>query len=288
MTLQGIDISAHQTTTPSLVGVSFVGCRAVYGAALDAMYDTHAANVLAADKVLLAYAFGVSEAEYDWSAADQAEAFLASVAGSTSLLALDLEAESGLTPMSAVEATTFIAAIHGAGHRIGLYHSDSGFPLLGQDWNWVAKWGTTPPVRTWAFWQSSGSPLDHDVFNGDAAALAAITGGAMFSYLPKTQIGTATVKSDQAHAAFDATPSLTNLKAGQVLPVYGDGTLLKPINVMNATNLDVWIVVLGGKWQYVLKSDVIFAPALSPVSVSVSVAGAHGTVSISGYPPITF
>ena len=73
--------------------------------------------------------------------------------------------------MTTAQARVFIAEVHRAGRKIGLYHSRSGFPSLGQDWNWIAQWGDTPPNMPWAFWQWQGSPLDRDMFNGDHTAL---------------------------------------------------------------------------------------------------------------------
>jgi hypothetical protein len=171
---RGIDVSWANRTTPTLTGRDFAFVRACYGTRVDAKWAYHSANVRKAGAVLGAYAFGI----YGDGAA-QAAAFLA-IAGKADLLALDLERESGKPEMTTAQARAFIVAVQGTGREIGLYHSDSAFPALGQNWNWVARWGTTPPTRTWVFWQHRGSPLDLDYYHGDAAALyrfATVRGG---------------------------------------------------------------------------------------------------------------
>jgi hypothetical protein len=104
----------------------------------------------------------------------QVDAFLATAKG-VNLLALDLETN-GADTMTHDEAALFLRLVHAKGHKIGLYHSLSGYPHLGQDWNWVARWGTAPPPSPWAFWQYAGSPLDRDRFNGSLAQLRVLAG----------------------------------------------------------------------------------------------------------------
>ena len=168
--LDGIDVSTYQTTTPPLAGLSFVFARATYDTSPDARYAMHAANVRKAGLTLGAYHFGTGR----HTPAAQVQAFLA-VAKDADLLCLDLESDgpNGMS-MTNTQAQAFIAAIHAAGRKCGLYHSDSGFPAVGQDWNWVARWSTFAPVRPWAFWQYQGSPLDKDHYNGTQATLAAL------------------------------------------------------------------------------------------------------------------
>ena len=177
MTLQGCDISSHQSTTPNLSAYAFVFCRAAYGTAIDTMYAKHSAAVRGQGSTLGAYTFGRS-AHYV-PIADQV-AVLLSVGKDADLLALDVEqdTDAGGHPlpysMTGFEAGEFITAVHAAGKTIGLYHSTSGYPTVGQDWRWVAAWGRTPPPIPWDFWQFRGSPLDLDAFNGDQAALDAL------------------------------------------------------------------------------------------------------------------
>ena len=174
MTLEGIDVSQWNAATPPLVGQSFAFARATYGSGIDTRYAMHAANIRKAGVVLGAYAFGVNA-----DGAAQARAFLA-IAHGADLLVLDLENEAGKTPMGEVQARAFIATVKAAGFKCGLYHQLSGYPSLGQDWDWVAVWGSAPPARNWDFWQYQGTGIDRDRFNGtldDLHKLAGTAGG---------------------------------------------------------------------------------------------------------------
>lgn len=172
---QGIDISKWQTATPSLAGLDFAFARATYGTTIDTRYLQHSAAIRKAGLVLGAYHFGRS-GQYA-SIKSQAALFLFKSTGAD-LLALDFESDGVRnTAMSRVEAADFIAKVHAAGHSIGLYHSDSGFPSdLGEDWRWVAKWSKTPPSRKWDIWQYRGSPLDLDEFHGTPDELQVFAG----------------------------------------------------------------------------------------------------------------
>ena len=172
---RGIDVSYANGSTPNLRGRAFVFVRATYGTSPDSLWDFHSANVRKAGAILGAYAFGVVG-----DGAVQARAFL-DVAGTADLFALDLEKESGKPRMTLAQAKAFISTVQASGRKVGLYHSVSGFPALGQDWNWPAGgpgWDNqttgsfTPPSMKWAFWQYRGFPLDLDYFHGDEAALA--------------------------------------------------------------------------------------------------------------------
>ena len=172
--LPGVDLSYAQPTTLGIAPYAFVFVRAGYGSGhIDSKWSAHSARVRAAGKVLGAYWFW-------YLAQDNAAAVAAflNAAANVDLLALDLEGASANTSEGHAEAADFIARVHAAGNRIGLYHSDSGFPSLGQDWNWVAKWAATAPTRMWAFWQFTdhlgGANLDGDWFNGDGPALEAL------------------------------------------------------------------------------------------------------------------
>ena len=171
MSLEGIDCSKYQTTTPPLATRSFLFARATYSTWPDPMYATHIANARAAGLIVGSYHFGT--AAYVPS---QVAAFLGA-AGSVDLYVLDLESNGGQPSMTQTQARAFIAAVQKTGRKIGLYHSESGFPSLGQDYDWVANWSQVP-ARHWTFWQYRGSPLDLDRFNGDIAALRALAGKA--------------------------------------------------------------------------------------------------------------
>jgi hypothetical protein len=172
MTLTGIDISYAQGTTPALGGLAYVIVKASQADFVDGKWAQHSAAVRAAGKPLGAYCFGVSGSRAP--VATQVATFL-KTAKDADFLVLDLEHDGHWpTSMTNAEAQAFIAAVHAAGRKIGLYHSKSGFPLaLGQDWNWVAAYdGITPGSIPWKFWQYTSTPIDYDKFNGDAAALA--------------------------------------------------------------------------------------------------------------------
>lgn len=234
MSLEGIDISAWQEITPSLVGRSFVIARACYGAGTDDRYEMHAANVRSAGLALGAYAFGVNPSEYpDWPIADQAAALLG-IGRDADFLVLDFEKESGLARITQAQARQFISIVHVAGRMIGLYASRDIFRLadgstldLGQDWNWAACWGcASPGVVPWTFWQYRGSPLDLDKFNGTQAQLDALAGGDM---LPVT----------------DPTPKLISTPAG--LRIYSlSGTLVETLKNSYDERLSPYGVTVGG------------------------------------------
>lgn len=169
MTLNGIDISRWQSTTPPLTGLAFAFARATYGTRPDDMYRRHTSAFRAAGLVIGAYHFGVGYLDVN----EQVTAFLAAAAPDA-LLALDLERDAAGT-MTNPNAKRFIATVQAKGRKIGLYHSESGFPSLGQDFDWVANWSTAP-ARHWDFWQYRGSPLDLDHFNGTQAQLDALAG----------------------------------------------------------------------------------------------------------------
>lgn len=160
----GIDVSAHQATTPPLAGLAFLFARATYGTRADVRYAEHVAHARAAGLVVGAYHFG-----RNLPVPDQVAAFLAA-AGTVDYYALDLESDRGNPPMTLGQARAFIAAVKATGRKIGLYRSESGFPSAGQDWNWVANWSAAPRIP-WLFHQHRGAPLDLDRFNGTPAQL---------------------------------------------------------------------------------------------------------------------
>lgn len=167
MTLNGIDVSHWQATTPPLAGLSFLFAKASDGAGgPDPRYAQHIANARSAGLLVGAYHFAVKG-----DGAAQARAFL-TAAGKVDFYALDRE---GNDPMTLAQAAAFINTVQAAGHKCGLYASESGYPNVGQDWNWVANWSRVPAIP-WTFHQYRGSPLDLDHFNGDMAALRALAG----------------------------------------------------------------------------------------------------------------
>jgi len=206
MTLPGIDVSAYQTTTPSLAGLSFAFAKASEGLFADPKYAMHQANFAKAGIVRGAYHFNRNDVG---DPTKQATFFLA-IAGNVDLLALDVE---GTHAFSLAQSQTFIAAIHAAGKRIGMYHSRSGFPNAGQDWNWVADYTGQVPSIPWSIWQYGPRKIgtvsiDGDTFAGDAAALQKLVGG--------TQGGGNQPGGDMALGAVtNHDPKLADIPAGE-------------------------------------------------------------------------
>ncbi len=261
----GIDVSAYQTTTPSLAGLSFVFARAGYGSGnpADPVYATHAANVRKAGLVLGAYWF--------WYAGQDNAAAVAqflSIAGSADLLVVDYEGANAGTSISDAEVRDFISRVHAAGRKCGLYHSLSGYPALGQDFDWVAAWGTSvAPSIHWDFWQYAGGPLDKDYFNGDAAALRAFVGGPMVNFtLLGTPVGTMSVKSDSPHAYLllaDGTlhPAGVGPVAGPAIPA----KLASPIPGGSGDRQTGYLFGLSpNPAAFLLATDVTFVPNPTP------------------------
>jgi hypothetical protein len=133
MSLKGIDISQHQSTTPSLEGLAFIVLRASIATTLDTKYAQHYAAARKAGLVTMAYHFGYSEDQSPIAA--QAETFLAAAADAD-FLWLDQE-EQGFTDP---QAQQFVDLIRAAGRPCGLYHSSSGFGGVNVDARWVADW----------------------------------------------------------------------------------------------------------------------------------------------------
>jgi hypothetical protein len=174
MTLDGIDISKYQRTTPPLAGLSFAFARATYATTVDPKYAMHVANFRRAGIVVGAYHFGVGFV----TPLAQVKAFIA-VAKEADVLVLDLERDSTKT-MTRAQGREFIRRLRAAapGKTILLYSSRGTWPGdLGQDANWVADYTGQPdragvsPRIPWAFWQWTSRPWDKNRFKGDQAAL---------------------------------------------------------------------------------------------------------------------
>lgn len=166
----GIDVSHWQTTTPDLAGLDFLIARVAYGTFLDAKYPMHRDNARRAGLVVGCYTFGRNQ-----DGGSQADVMLRN-SGDVELFVLDLESDGGNPRMTDDQAREFIRHIQADGKYCGLYHSRSGFPSLGQDWNWVASWTTTAPTVPWSIWQWQGSPLDRNWFNGTREQLFEFAG----------------------------------------------------------------------------------------------------------------
>jgi GH25 family lysozyme M1 (1,4-beta-N-acetylmuramidase) len=138
--LNGLDLSRYQHATPSLAGLSFVWAKATEGTGyIHPMYPIHTAAAAKAGIVHGAYHFGHTGVDPVAQAM-----FLVAPAPHAQLYALDSE---GSTRMSHTEVRAFFAALKAArpGVKAGLYESLSGYDAgLGQDFSWVAAWGSTP------------------------------------------------------------------------------------------------------------------------------------------------
>jgi hypothetical protein len=173
MTVEVIDISHWQTTTPSLAGIGLVFCRASYGKYGDGSYPRHGANVRAAGKMLGAYHFGRNATASGDSVAEQVAAFLRVSAGAVER-ALDVEKDGTLPRMTNAQGREFIDRVQQqTGDDCGLYMSESAFQQLGQSFNWVANWSRMPAIP-FRYWQYHGGPLDRDRFMGSLDTLRAL------------------------------------------------------------------------------------------------------------------
>jgi len=175
VSLEGIDVS-RWNAVPSqamLAPLEFAFAKASQAYWRDPRYSDHVAAFRRAGLIVGAYHFGVGSSQS--FVAQQVRTFLAAAAGAD-LLALDLERNGNGPTMSQAEAREFIRLVKASGRSIGLYHSRSGFPSLGQSWNWVAQWGSRPPDIAWAFWQYQGSPLDRNRAAGTLADLRRLAG----------------------------------------------------------------------------------------------------------------
>ncbi len=209
MTCFGIDVSKWQANLPDLTTVDFLFARASIGTVTDTLYAQHIAEAKAAGIVTGAYHFNHDGV----SVSSQVTTFIAA-AGSVNLYAVDVE---GVNAFSEAQTREFIRLMHQAGLKCGLYHSLSGYFDAGQDWDWIAKWSSTPPAGwDWEFWQYTSSGhlpgytgrLDFDRFNGTLAELHALAG-----IPPAPDTGT----GDEVIVISDETPVIVDLAVGTQL-----------------------------------------------------------------------
>jgi hypothetical protein len=262
--LEGIDVSAHQATLPSLKGLSFVVCRATYGMSPDATYAKHAAAVRNAGLELGSYHFGRNQ-----PVGPQVAMFLKTAAKEPpDFFALDLEADGANSPMTQAQAKAFIEAVQTAVGGCGLYHSTSGYPDLGQTFRWVADYRGKPPPIAWDLWQyTSAGHLDRDRFDGTLADFQSVTRGQSASpNLPGDDMTTFPAYDD---------PHLVDLPAGTKL--YDSSDLAAVRETLGAARtlpyLGSWtppgkpvahIVVHGAVAEYLKASDMPKPPYLRP------------------------
>lgn len=272
LTVDGYDISYWQSSTPNLSSVEFVFVRAGYGTStVDSRYAMHSANVLKAGKVLGAYWFWY----YGQDNAKAVATFLAT-AKNADLLVLDLEGTAHDTAAGKAQAKDFIARVHAAGKKIGLYASLSGYPDLGQDFNWVAYWASTPPSIHWTFWQNGGSGIDHNWFIGTKTALLTMANGdggdmpTLTKYLPGNKI---TIK---ATSNVRVGPHLTDkvirtASAPETWEIVGTVAGDKDSDCGTTTWYTRWA---NGQWEYTSGCNVTSGPTAPTTDCTAAVAAA--------------
>ena len=253
MTLEGVDISHWQPTTPSLAGLSFAFAKASEGLAPDSLYATHLAKFRKAGIVTGAYHF----ARADVATPEEQARYFVTKAGDADLYALDVEnttkkdANGHKVPVrkyNLTETQRFIAEMHRLGKACGLYMSRSVFYVTaGQDWNWVADYrGITPTIK-WAFWQYTSTPIDHNHFNGTLDELHKLAG--------RTDLPLIANSPAPVHSLVDVK------KGGQVYTLAG-APLIRWSNDYTVTSLgqsgkyEVIVVTTGGITQYALTDNV--------------------------------
>ncbi len=275
---RGIDISAYQAKTPPLDGLSFLIARASIGTVKDYRYDQHIANARNAGLVVGAYHFA-----YTGNIPGQVAAFV-KAAGKVDLYFVDVE---GSKAPTASETAEFIGLTQHAVGKCGLYMSASVFRWsAGQDYDWVAKWGTTPPDSRYEFWQNDGSGadgIDNDYFHGSAADLAKFVGipTAPESDIdmglrikldvtlpdgdPYDNLGTAVLKtgsirnvSTGANVVLPAGTSLGQVQTGWFLGESGQPPL--------ATPTAIYAFNSGNELHIVAATNCSFSPAKAPVA----------------------
>jgi GH25 family lysozyme M1 (1,4-beta-N-acetylmuramidase) len=90
------------------------------------------------------------------------------------VFALDHEMDEGGYIPAPRLARTFIKLAHSHGYKIGRYGSEGETMRyeLGEDWRWVAKWASAPPVVKFDLWQQAGSgQLDMNEWPGTTKTL---------------------------------------------------------------------------------------------------------------------
>lgn len=190
---RGVDLSAYQSVTPPLAGLSFLAARASISMATpngfvtekDARYDQHIGKAKAAGLVTIAYHFADSRQDI----AQQVAAFKA-FAGAVDFYFVDVESADG-GQLSWAQTHEFITRAQAAIGECGLYMSASIFRWkAGQNYDWIASYGAntgspgTPPAGAWEFWQYTSKGqlpgyaprLDLNQYNGTDAQLRAFAG----------------------------------------------------------------------------------------------------------------
>lgn len=260
--LKGLDVSTYQTLADwSPAGLSFLIARASIGTSKDSMYDKHIAKAKAAGLVTGAYHF-------NWTGANaRAEArYFLTAAGDADLLFLDVE---GGHTYTRDQIIAFVDEVHQSGKKCGLYMSASVYRWnVGQDYDWIAQWGTTPPVGAWEFWQYQGSPLDKDYFDGTLADLKALsnqgdTMPGLSITLPATSpaiAGTVTVPKGTVALRLSEKGVTYTVPIAVTRPAY-------PVNLTAPQSGAGYLVDLNGDVAHFVRAEAVtFTPAPTGIS----------------------
>jgi hypothetical protein len=191
--LEGVDLSYANLVTNTWA--KFYIVKATEDVHEDPRWGQHSSKVKAMKRPLAAYHFlrkpgdflfnnyhnGKKVPVYASSIDAQIAAFLR-VAGDVDGYALDWEAE----PPSKADTRHAVALVKASGKKCGFYASDSVFFDAGQDWDWVAHYGTKHWPAGAEIWQYQGAPLDRDRFEGTQAQLLAMWRGHSSAPVPPT------------------------------------------------------------------------------------------------------
>jgi hypothetical protein len=167
--LEGIDVSYSNVRVNTWA--DFVIIRACYGSSKDIRFDEHYKAARKLGVPVGAYSFLVKPSRTGSTIPSQVSALL-NIAGHADGLAFDWE---GANPPTKESVRQAIQLTQDAGYRVGFYASDSVYFDAGQDWTWIAHYGT----NTWPthngqpadIWQYQGAPLDRDRYKGSKTDL---------------------------------------------------------------------------------------------------------------------
>jgi hypothetical protein len=187
MTLEGIDVSYSNVVVNAWA--DFVVVKATQGATKDPRYDAHYRDARALGVPVGAYGFLVRPSRTGATIADQVDALL-TIGLDADGIAFDWE---GPNPPAKDSVRQAMQLAKDGGRRPGLYASDAVYFDAGQDWTWIAHYGSnvwpTFAGNEAELWQWQGSPLDRDRFRGTATDLLRLWEGAP----PESDTGGGTV-----------------------------------------------------------------------------------------------
>jgi hypothetical protein len=242
MTVEGLDLSHWDNTSDySLTGKGFVVIKSTEGNGyIDPSFDDHLAKAKAAKVLIGSYHWCRNDAPID----GQAQYFVDHTRDKAiTFLALDNE---GTFRMGRSQLASLFAAVRKYDDRnlpLLLYMSESVFLYnSGQDYNWPAKWGSTPPSGDWLLWQyASGSHNtsgeDQDRFDGSLTQLRAILGGEMTPALITDLTPKTITRSGSWYELDGVTVNSTGHSVGDSYSPYGIGNGMRAFYANGKTYL---------------------------------------------------